>query len=80
MKLNPFSGRQEPPQSQEFIEVAAPTTRHPWLGEDIAEWDNEEYEAIQVDGRDKRGATVGYYLRHRASQTLVGRIRPDRSK
>jgi hypothetical protein len=76
MKL--FNKRQEP--AQEFIEVAEPVERHPWLGENVTEWDGDEYEAVQVDGRDTRSATRGYYLRHRASQTIVGRIRPDRSK
>jgi hypothetical protein len=76
MKLNPFNRRQELPAT---VEVAAPVEHHPWLGDNVTDWDNEEYEAIQIDGRDTRGATRGYYLRHRATQTLVGRIRQDRS-
>jgi hypothetical protein len=71
MKL--FSKRQEPAQHE-------PETRQPWQGDNITEWDGDEYEAIQVDGADTQGATRGYYLRHIASQVLVGRIRPDRSK
>ena len=73
MKLNPFSKRQE------TVEVAAPATRHPWLG-NVQDWDNEHYEAVQIDGADTRGTTRGWYLRHRATQTLVGHITPDGSK
>lgn len=73
MKFNPFSKRQE------TVEVAAPVERHPWLGT-VQDWDTEHYEAVQVDGADTRGATRGWYLRHRASQTLVGRIQPDQEQ
>lgn len=75
MKLNPFGKRQEQPPAT--VEVAAPVEQHPWLGENIQDWDNEEYEAITVNGRDTRNHTRGYYLRHRATQTIVGRIRPE---
>ena len=77
MKLNPFGKRQaQPPPDQEFTEVAA-VERHPWLGENIQDWDHEEYEPVVVEGTDTRGATRGYYLRHRATQTIVGRIRSN---
>jgi hypothetical protein len=78
MPFNLFPRR--PAQAPADVEVAAPVERHPWLGENVQDWDNEQYEAVQVNGSDTRGATRGYYLRHRASQTIVGRIRPDRSK
>jgi hypothetical protein len=75
MKLNPFGWRQEQPPAD--VEVAAPVERHPWLGENIQDWDHEEYEPVVVEGADTRGATRGYYLRHRATQTIVGRIRSN---
>lgn len=74
MKINLFNRQPQP-----TIEVAEPVERHPWLG-DVQDWDNEHYEVVQVNGSDKAGATRGYYLRHRATQTLVGRVAPDRSK